>query len=135
MVDEGLRLHPYRDTVGKLTIGYGRNLDDKGISQAEADLMLANDAEACADQVNASISWAAALEQSDPVRWGVLVQMAFNMGMGGLLGFPRMLGMCEAGRWEEAAADGLASKWAGQVGERAIRLMAELRTGVAGVVG
>ena len=40
---EGLRLKPYRDTVGKLTVGYGRNLEDVGISRDEADFMLDND--------------------------------------------------------------------------------------------
>ena len=41
--DEGLELKPYRDSVGKLTIGIGRNLDDKGISESEARMLLAND--------------------------------------------------------------------------------------------
>ena len=40
---EGLRLKPYQDTIGKLTIGYGRNLDDRGISKEEAEYLLRND--------------------------------------------------------------------------------------------
>lgn len=43
VIDEGLRLRPYRDSVGKLTIGCGRNLDDVGITAAEAMMLLDND--------------------------------------------------------------------------------------------
>lgn len=37
---EGLRLKPYHDTVRKLTIGIGRNLDDVGITHEEALILL-----------------------------------------------------------------------------------------------
>ena len=45
MRHEGFRTKPYRCSAGKLTIGYGRNLDDKGITKAEAFMMLKNDIE------------------------------------------------------------------------------------------
>ena len=40
---EGLRLKPYKCTSGALTIGYGRNLDARGITEAEAEMMLSHD--------------------------------------------------------------------------------------------
>ena len=85
---EGLRLKPYRDTVGKLTIGYGRNLDDRGISEDEAGFMLDNDI----DLVVAELERMPLFLSLNPVRQVVLANMAFNMGMPTLLTFRRMLG-------------------------------------------
>ena len=124
--DEGLRLTAYRDTVGKLTIGYGRNLDDNGITQAEADLMLINDIASHEAQVHNFLPWTDSL---DEVRRTVLVNMAFNMGIHSLLGFRNTLQAIHDGEFDRAADLMLESKWAEQVGPRAHRLANQIRMG------
>ena len=129
---EGERRKAYRDTVGKLTIGIGRNLDDKGLRRDEIEYLLANDiADARAD-LDRYLPWWRGL---DPVRQRVLIDMAFNMGMGspgkgGLLSFVNTLSNIRQGRYAEAADMMLASKWAAQVGRRAVRLATMMRTGM-----
>ena len=125
--DEGVRLKPYKDTVGKLTIGVGRNLDDVGISAVEADTLLRNDIQRAVQDLNDKLPWTMQLDES---RRGVLVNMAFNMGIAGLLQFKNTLAHIQAGRWADAAAGMLASKWATQVGPRATRLAKQMETGV-----
>jgi len=119
LVDEGLRLKPYRCTAGKLTIGVGRNLDGRGISETEALLLLDNDIGDCWTRLSANLPWLA--DAPEGVQ-EVLVNMAFNLGVEGLLGFSTALGHLQARRYAEAARAMLASKWARQVGKRAERL-------------
>lgn len=128
LVDEGLRLKPYRCTAGRLTIGVGRNLDDRGISRAEALMLLGNDITDCWGRLVRQAPWVAAAPE--PVQ-EALVNMAFNMGVEGLMGFRRTLALLEEGRYAEAAQEMLRSRWAGQVGARAERLAALVR-GAAG---
>lgn len=129
---EGERRKAYRDTVGKLTIGIGRNLDDKGLRRDEIEYLLANDiADARAD-LDRYLPWWRGL---DPVRQRVLIDMVFNMGAGspqrgGLLSFVNTLSNIRQGRYAEAADMMLASKWAQQVGRRAVRLATMMRTGL-----
>src|SRR5579859_8167737 len=111
--DESLRLRPYRDTVGKLTIGIGRNLDDVGISHDEALLLLNNDLDKVSGQVRTQLPWTIGL---DDARLAVLVNMAFNMGIGSLLGFKDTLALIQSGNYTAAADAMLHSKWATQVG-------------------
>lgn len=125
--DEGLRLMPYRDTVGKLTIGYGRNLDDNGITREEAELMLRHDALTHLDELYAALPWVKTL---DPVRQRVLANMAFNLGIPLLMKFTNTLAAVRRGAYVEAAERMLASKWARQVKGRAVRLAAMMRDGV-----
>jgi lysozyme len=122
--DEGLRLKPYRCTAGKLTIGVGRNLDDRGISESEALHLLDNDIKACWGQVVGSLPWA--VHAPEAVQ-EVLANLCFNLGLAGLLGFRQTLALLQAGRYAEAALELLRSKWAGQVGARAERLAQRLR--------
>ena len=117
--DEGLRLRPYKDTVGKLTIGVGRNLDDRGISKAEAMMMLNNDIAAFITDLDNTLPW---WNNLDPARQDVLLNMCFNLGLGGLLTFKNTLFMIEQGKYAEAAEAMMKSKWAEQVGARAVRL-------------
>ena len=124
---EGLRLKPYRCTAGKLTIGYGRNLDDKGISKSEAYELLANDIRSCGEQLIDEIP--EIYSGLDEVRKSVLLNMCFNLGIGGLLEFKNTLAFVAAGDWERAANGMLASKWAKQVGHRAIELSELMRKG------
>lgn len=124
--DEGLRLKPYRCPAGKLTIGVGRNLDDTGITELEAEALLTYDIERFGYQLDRAIPWWRALSE---VRQRVLLNMAFNMGTGKLMEFAITLAHVRAGRWKEAAAGMRASKWARQVGVRAERLARMMETG------
>mgnify|MGYP001023309749 CR=1 FL=1 len=122
--DEGLRLKPYKDTVGKTTIGIGRNLDDVGISKDEAYLMLDNDIQRTSDSLDKNLPWWKTL---DEVRQRVILNMAYNLGINSLLGFKNTLAAIQAGRYNDAADGMLASKWATQVGARATRLADMMR--------
>lgn len=126
LVDEGLRLKPYKDTVGKLTIGIGRNLDDVGITKDEAIILLRNDIARTTKDVIANIPWWSTL---DEVRRDVIINMAFNLGIEGLLKFKRTLLSIQNGEYEQASKEMLESKWAKQVGNRARRLAEMMRTG------
>lgn len=124
--DEGKRLKPYKDTVGKLTIGVGRNLDDVGISDVESDFLLANDVAKVDAQLDEKLPWWRNLSVE---RQTVLLNMAFNMGVDGLLTFKNTLALIQAGDYASAATNMINSKWATQVGGRAVRLADQLRTG------
>ena len=124
--EEGVRLKPYRDTVGKLTIGVGRNLDDVGISDAECMVLLANDLARTSAGLDASLPW---WRQLDEVRQEVVLDMAFNMGLATLMEFHSTLAATKAGRFGEAASGMLASRWAKQVHGRADALAAMMRSG------
>ena len=129
---EGERRKAYRDTVGKLTIGIGRNLDDKGLRRDEIEYLLANDIADSRADLDRYLPWWRGL---DPVRQRVLIDMVFNMGAGspkggGLLSFVNTLSEIRRGEYAIAADMMLASKWAAQVGRRAVRLATMMRTGM-----
>ena len=124
---EGLRLKAYRDTVGKLTIGIGRNLDDVGIAVDEADYLLTNDIDRAVRGLVAR--YPAWFPKLDPVRQAVLTNMCFNLGLTRLAGFHRTLACVARGQYGEASDAMLQSKWADQVGQRAVELAAMMRTG------
>lgn len=118
-VDEGVRRYPYQDTVGKWTVGVGRNLDDVGMRDDEIALMLEND---ITEAERAARSLVPNFDALSDARRAVVVNMAFNMGQNRLAGFVNTLKAIHEGRWEDAAAGMRASKWATQVGARAERL-------------
>ena len=124
--DEGLRLLPYRDTVGKLTIGVGRNLDDVGISIAEANNMLLNDINRVLPQLDKSMPWWRDLSEA---RQRVLCNMAFNLGITKLLKFTKTLKMMQDGKYKQAAEAMRQSLWYRQVGVRAERLAVMMDNG------
>lgn len=130
-LDEGLRLHAYLDTVGVWTIGYGQTGPDikKGVvwTPEQAEAALTRSAQAHVDELHRKAPWIAGL---DPVRRRVLENMAYNLGVDGLLGFVNTLKMVRAGDYAGASRGMLASKWARQVKGRADRLAKEMRTGV-----
>lgn len=123
---EGERLMPYHCPAGKLTIGVGRNLQDRGISREESAMLLNNDIAAEERELLRALPWVATL---DEVRARVLLDMSFNLGLVGLLGFKRTLAAVQTGQYQQAATMMLDSKWAQQVGTRAERLARMMATG------
>lgn len=117
--DEGLKLKPYMDTEGKLTIGIGRNLDDVGISRTEAAHLCSNDVLNAIQGLDDNFPW---WRKIGDVRQRALLNMAFNLGLPRLKQFRMMLAALESGEWEAAAREALDSKWAEQVGDRAKRI-------------
>lgn len=124
--DEGFMSKPYKDTVGKVTIGYGRNLDDVGISRAEAYAMLQNDIQKVKVELQAKLPFFKNLTDG---RQNALLNMAFNMGTNGLLKFKNTLKLIEEKNFEQASIEVLKSKWALQVGTRANRISLQIKNG------
>ena len=122
---EGLRLKPYRCTAGKLSIGYGRNLDDVGITKDEAELLLKNDLEKAEKEAEKFPVYS----KLNQARKDVLIEMVFNMGYSRLSGFKKMFEALEKGDYDEAANQMLDSAWHKQVGKRAERLAYFMRIG------
>lgn len=114
---EGLRLKPYKDTVGKWSIGWGRNLDDVGISREEAEIMRDNDIFRTIELMDnyLNLDWR---HQPYPVM-RALFNMCFQMGVGGVNWFKGMLRALALNDYERAAAEALDSRWAVQTPERA----------------
>lgn len=125
--DEGYRLSVYTDSAGNLTIGVGRNITGVGISAEEAEYLLGNDIYRAISGINKFIPWAADL---DDARYGVIVNMTFNLGIGGLMNFEHFLAFMRERDWPNAAKEMLNSKWANQVGPRAHRLATQIETGI-----
>lgn len=123
---EGRRLKPYRDTTGHLTIGVGRNLDAVGLSNDECSYLLRNDILRVESGLDALISW---WRQLDDARQMVVAEMAFNLGVSGLMAFVGMLSALKVGDYAKAADEMLDSRWARQVGDRAKKLADEMRSG------
>ena len=109
---EGVRLKPYRDTKGVLTIGVGRNLDDCGISEDEAMFLLNNDLTTCETQLS-RYDWYVGL---DKVRQGVIIELVFNVGLPKALQFKNMIIAIINENWAGASNELLDSAWANQVG-------------------
>lgn len=127
--DEGVVRHAYTDSEGYLTIGVGRLIDERrggGLSDDEITYLLRDDISRTVRQLLDALPWAANL---DEVRFCALVNMAFNLGVGGLLGFRHTLAAIKANNYTLAAREMLDSKWATQVGARATRLADQMRSG------
>jgi len=127
--DEGVVNHAYQDSLGFTTIGVGRLIDANrggGLSDSEVDYLLNNDITDKTAQVLAALPWASKLSRP---RFAVLVNMAFQMGIGGLLQFKRTLGSIEDGQYGEAAKEMLDSTWAKQTPARAHRMALQMETG------
>lgn len=125
-IDEDVRTHPYRDSVGKLTIGCGRNLDDKGLRHDEIAFMLDNDIiDAERDAAAIFVNFNTLSEN----RRAVLINMAFNLGRERLSRFKKFRAAVEASNFDMAAAEMMDSQWALQVGIRAVRLANKMKEG------
>ena len=133
--DEGLRLTPYKDTRGFTTIYYGHNLDANPLpdaviqaaNEATAAVVLVADVARIQNRLFRDLPW---IQRLPLVIQGVLVNMSFNMGVAGEETFHHMLADVQAGDYGKAANAGEQSAWYTEVGDRAKRLMDQLRTGV-----
>lgn len=122
---EGLMLKPYKCTAGKTTIGYGRNLDDMGITEYEAETLLRHDI----DRVHSELAKLGIIDGLDAVRSAVVVDMCFNLGINRLLQFRNFLSALRDKDFERAADEMVDSAWYRQVKTRAVRLVRMMRTG------
>ena len=123
---EGLRLTPYKCTADKWTIGVGRNLEDVGISEQEAEMLLQNDIQRASDQLTKTFPWTLEL---DEVRLAALINFTFNVGIGTVSKFVNAMALLKAKNYDMAADEFLNSRWAKQVGQRAIEVTDQIRTG------
>ena len=126
---EGLRLRPYcdktgktfksPDSCGKLTIGAGRNLEDRGITKEEAIFMLINDIKRFEKEARDIFS---DFDELDDVRHEVIINMLFNLGKSRFLKFKKFIKAVKERDFKKAAEEMLNSKWAIQVKNRAKEL-------------
>lgn len=126
ITDEGVRLRPYVDTLGKVSIGVGRNLTDVGLTSAEVLYLLDNDI----DRVLADLVTFPWFAQLDSVRQGVLANLRFNLGPLGFRAFRQMLLAVANGDFQRASAELTRSRWVHQVQpSRSGRMIAQLTAG------
>lgn len=118
MVMENGRHIPYEDSVGKMTIGFGRNLTDMGISEGEAQTLLWNDVENVIKELDQNLPFFNDLSEN---RRYAVIDMCFNLGLTKFLRFTKMLTALEQKDYHRASLEALDSKWAIQVGSRAQR--------------
>lgn len=130
MADEGFRADLYQDSLGHPTIGYGT------LCRGWSKTLAAKVMEYMAEEKQAALSSAwPAFHRLDAVRQDALVNMAYQLGVGGVLRFKKTLAYLERGQYAEAAAEALDSTWARQTPARAARVAAMLRTGRYGGSG
>jgi len=127
--DEGEVLYAYKDSLGYLTIGVGRLIDKRrggGLSHDESMYLLGNDIERVTSELWQRIEgWG----DLDDVRQRALCNMAFQMGVQGLLGFKTTLRYIRNGEWQKAHDNALQSLWARQTPARAKRVAEMIRDG------
>ena len=122
--DEGFGAHPYECSKGHLTIGYGRNLDAKGITVQEAEILLLNDIIEAQKNLKLILPDAELLGEN---RYRALVNMVFNLGLHGFRKFKKMLKAIKEGDFDRAAEEMRNSLWHKQVGSRVERLAELMR--------
>lgn len=123
---EGLRLFPYKCPAGKLTIGYGHNIEDNGITEEIAVKLLDADLQIAEREVRTKFPTYYKLNEA---RQFVLVDMCFNMGIAKLLTFKKMLSALAKGEYPTAAREMQDSKWYRQVGNRGKVLCEIMKSG------
>lgn len=141
--DEGVINRIYRDSLGYETIGVGHLVDPRkggylpDYAQSELDVLgyltdqtidrlLIEDIEIKRSELDRRIDWAKDLDEA---RYGALLNMSFQLGVNGLLGFKNTLAMIQAGDYEAASRGMLNSLWARQTPNRARRVAEQMRTG------
>jgi lysozyme len=126
---EGVRTHAYLCSENKITVGVGRNLDENGglgLSSDEIDYLLQNDINRCVRELAYAFDWFSSL---DGVRQDAMVNLAFNLGITRLQQFKLALDAMERGQYHKAATEFLDSRWAKQVGNRAIEVTYMISSG------
>ena len=131
-IHEGMKLKPYLCTSKKLTIGIGRNLEDVGISEDEAETLLRHDIIEATDQLLNAFPWMGTFNDA---RISALINFTFNVGIGTVKKFKITLGHLENHAFEEAADEMLTSRWSKQVGSRSIEITDQIRTGKWKIIG
>lgn len=146
ILHEGLKLYVYQDHLGIDTIGVGRNLEDRGITdgelafmnmlkpeiyeqgitEANARFLLSNDIDIVETEL---LDAHPCIDRLDDVRVRVVLDMAFNMGVPRLRKFKNMWAGIHEGDYIRAALEMLDSRWATQVGQRSVRLSNAMKTG------
>ncbi len=127
--EEGFLPHAYKDSEGYWTIGFGKLIDERkggGITREEALYLLRNEIKGKREGLEAALPWVTTL---DPVRQTVLLAMAFQMGVAGVVGFKNTLAALKAGDFAKAAKGIRGSKWAQQTPGRAERMAKAIETG------
>lgn len=122
---EGYESHPYKDSMGHITIGIGRNLDSRGVLPTEIDMMCDHDMQYFYDQLDSHFKWFAQLNDARQI---ALIDMCF-MGFKKFLSFKKMIAYLEAHDYDNAAIELLDSVYAKQVGNRAIDLASIIKLG------
>lgn len=120
LVHEGLRLKPYVDTVGKVSIGVGHNLTDRGLSRPMVMALLDADLDDTIDGVYEALPWSAELP---PVALRVLCDVAFNVGVEGLLKFKKLIAALQVRDYQKAADEVVNSALAPARAQRLAQLM------------
>jgi len=126
--DEGIRFKPYKDSVGKLTIGCGHDLDDVPISYRAVMQILEDDILQAMGQLNGRIPWWVSLNEA---RQRALMNLCFQLGINGLLGFKQMLAALQDGDWQRAHDELINSKLNSQAPNRTGRTAQMLLTGLS----
>ena len=114
---EGLRLNPYHCSENKLTLGIGRNLEDRGITEEEALFLLNNDIKRVQEQLTKN--WGVWRTLPEKARL-VCIDMCFQMGITGFMSFRETRKLMELGKWLEASEEVLRSRYAIQTPNRAL---------------
>lgn len=115
----------YRCPAGKLTIGYGRNLEDLGLSEDEAKYLLENDILRCCQELAQEYPWFKELEGA---RRDAIINIFYNLGATKFRTFKNAIAAMERGEYRKASKEFLDSRWATQVRGRALTLADMVRT-------
>ncbi|SFD13901.1 glycoside hydrolase family protein [Pseudoalteromonas denitrificans] len=122
---EGFNRHPYSNDSNTLSIGYGRKLDTLGISQEEAEVLLANDLSFLQNIIQISVN----TKKCNSPRMAALVALSYNLGFDGLMNFKRTLESVEKGSFDCISSELLHSHWARKAPMRAVELILQMETG------
>lgn len=125
---EGLRLMPYDDSLGRITIGYGRCLETRGITMAEAEAMFETDVADAVEGAKRQVSGQTWLKMGE-VRREVLSEMVFQLGTAGVSAFRRMLDALDQEDWYVASLEMTDSRWHKQTPNRAEELAKRMHEG------
>lgn len=126
---EGVRSHAYKCSENMITVGVGRNLDENGgigLSDDEIEYLLMNDIERCDAELRAAYDW---YENLKKPRRDAMINLCFNLGLTRLRGFVKALEAMSREQYDVAADEFMDSRWAEQVGDRAVEVTELIRSG------